>query len=1692
VGIGVAPNGAFALLVKGVQSNVGNVFVLGDQANNGNLTVGAGGLIVDKSIVVNGANIGGLGIASNFFYNASYLSSFVTEFQSTKQNAVFCSSVQIQGSASIFSALTVSSITTGLLTTGSLSASNILMNGSTSISTVAVTNTQGFAMNISSSTLQYGLLSTFGNVNIGGSLSTGGVIGASALGLVGDALVGRHLSVGSNFSVRGQTSLGSLTLGSLSTTGQAAFFSSVQIQGGVSVFSTIGALGAAIVSNVTIGGTLGVAGLATFSNSSNTGTLGVAGLATFSNTSNTGTLGVAGLTTLSNTSNTGNLGIAGATTVTGNIRTAGTNAVAFGNSAGATQVTGAVAIGVSAGANQQGTSIAIGGAAGGLQLLGSIAIGNSAGTLQSIGSIALGHVAGSGGTQGESAVAIGYQGGQTSQGTRAVAIGRETGRDNQGAQAVAIGALAGMVSQASNSVAIGNNAGQSNQLTNSVAIGFNAALSGQGSNAVAMGWGAGQTGQGSNAIAIGWAAGQTSQPANSIVLNASNTALNPTTAGFFASPLRSGFGTHALSYNTGTSEFTYLTGINNSGNIGIGGGSNAAYSLVVTGPQSNTGALGVAGLATFVNSSNTGTLGVAGQATFVNSSNTGTLGVAGLATFVNSSNTGTLGVAGSTTLGTLSTIGQAAFFSSVQIQGGLSVFSSIGVGCNLTVGGTTVLTGNVGIGKVPVYTLDVQGDINFSGILRQNLSPYNPPLTVASVNAASVTTSTLNIIQNATIANTSVQPMYLVLGASGTIYTGSSTVGMTPVVVTAGGGAGMYTAFYTGTTWYLGGTTGSAPALYTTSNVAAWGTNIAPAASASFPTYVYTIAYNGSYYLIGGGEGIFTTGTNSILKTTNFLSFTTSTGAFPSKCSSLAWNGALWVAVGLSTSFGETIKYSYDGTAWTTAVNAFTASANSVGTCVVWGGIFVAGAAGNDSYPLKYSYDGILWYNTRVAGDIYGVAWSGKRFVAVQRTAIFYSDDGISWTSSITGGFSALSSAMWSGTQFVVSSGIGTNSLLTSVDGVYWASTSVGLGAYINSVSFSVNRVPDLVVSNTNIFAKQQPQSLGFTNTTNNLLLMSNAIQMNGLYADSDKVGVDCIPQAGLTLDINGFTRIKSRSTGMWVVAGTNSSNQGAYHYSMDGVGWAQLFLPASVVATRSASICWNGSLWLAIPDATPYTSEGGRWTVSAASLTSVTYVNKIIWTGSFFIAVAKASNTGSTGSFLGNVAYYTTIQRSVDGLTWTAMRGGFAGPDSFSGGYTFRAGEGRGVAFNSRVMVAVGTYDGTGFDKPTGTARYRIQYSLDHGLNWLPSGASSTTFGTDTDASYGACVATNGFMWVVGGLSSGSASIKYSYDGITYADGSNTFSTVCGGLAYSLSLGLWVAVGQDATSSLKYSTDGVNWTNALTLITTVMTDVAWNGSVFIATGTGANKMYSSADGRTWTSLTGGPTADTRGIAYSVSLTPDLQVDNLSFYGKGQPFVTSTNSVYIGISTVILNNVLTVSNSNVAVAGNFFATSFSGNGAGLAGVTASIPGINSAGSLGINRVTASPGYAIDVSGNMNVSGSLSVFSSIGAFSLTTTSDIYAGGEVTAYSDVRLKDNIVTIDSALDKIMRLRGVYYTRRDFHLGGEMHSQKRHVGVIAQEIEEVLPEVVLQDGNMKSVAYGNIVALLIEGIKELAGRLS
>jgi hypothetical protein len=86
-------------------------------------------------------------------------------------------------------------------------------------------------------------------------------------------------------------------------------------------------------------------------------------------------------------------------------------------------------------------------------------------------------------------------------------------------------------------------------------------------------------------------------------------------------------------------------------------------------------------------------------------------------------------------------------------------------------------------------------------------------------------------------------------------------------------------------------------------------------------------------------------------------------------------------------------------------------------------------------------------------------------------------------------------------------------------------------------------------------------------------------------------------------------------------------------------------------------------------------------------------------------------------------------------------------------------------------------------------------------------------------------------------------------------------------------------------------------------------------------------------------------------------------------------------------------------------------------------------------------------------------------------------NIVASGTVTANSDIKLKENVITIESALEKVLSLRGVEYDRKD--------SGEHQIGVIAQEVEKIIPEVVYGD-EIKSVAYGNLVGLLIEAIKE------
>ena len=100
--------------------------------------------------------------------------------------------------------------------------------------------------------------------------------------------------------------------------------------------------------------------------------------------------------------------------------------------------------------------------------------------------------------------------------------------------------------------------------------------------------------------------------------------------------------------------------------------------------------------------------------------------------------------------------------------------------------------------------------------------------------------------------------------------------------------------------------------------------------------------------------------------------------------------------------------------------------------------------------------------------------------------------------------------------------------------------------------------------------------------------------------------------------------------------------------------------------------------------------------------------------------------------------------------------------------------------------------------------------------------------------------------------------------------------------------------------------------------------------------------------------------------------------------------------------------------------------------------------------------------------------------SISRFVITANS-VTASGDVTAFSDITLKDDIVTINYALDKVKSIRGVSYVRNDYNDG------LTRLGVIAQEIEKILPEVVTENSDgIKAVNYSAIIPVLIEAIKE------
>jgi hypothetical protein len=148
---------------------------------------------------------------------------------------------------------------------------------------------------------------------------------------------------------------------------------------------------------------------------------------------------------------------------------------------------------------------------------------------------------------------------------------------------------------------------------------------------------------------------------------------------------------------------------------------------------------------------------------------------------------------------------------------------------------------------------------------------------------------------------------------------------------------------------------------------------------------------------------------------------------------------------------------------------------------------------------------------------------------------------------------------------------------------------------------------------------------------------------------------------------------------------------------------------------------------------------------------------------------------------------------------------------------------------------------------------------------------------------------------------------------------------------------------------------------------------------------------------------------------------------------------------------------------------------------GSAAITVTAAAGTLSGATLVSGVTASSLTSVGTLGTLTVSGATAT----GA--LTVTGAITATGDITAFftSDKRHKNNIQTIPNALEKVTKLNGVTWEWNDDV--NEVTKSTPKTGLIAQEVQEVLPEVVkTRDDGFLALDYSKMMGLLVEAIKE------
>lgn len=432
-------------------------------------------------------------------------------------------------------------------------------------------------------------------------------------------------------------------------------------------------------------------------------------------------------------------------------------------------------------------------------------------------------------------------------------------------------------------------------------------------------------------------------------------------------------------------------------------------------------------------------------------------------------------------------------------------------------------------------------------------------------------------------------------------------------------------------------------------------------------------------------------------------------------------------------------------------------------------------------------------------------------------------------------------------------------------------------------------------------------------------------------------------------------------------------------------------------------------------------------------------------------------------------------------------------------------------------------------------------------GSNRVMTSSNSTTWAahstTGLDLAWNSvCWADNLGLFVAVAKDTGSTSIMTSSNGSNWSLSTTPPGYSWNALTWAKEIGTLIAVA-DTTSNIMVSKDANSWS-----LTSITYSNSWNGvawspelSSLAIVGNPVNNgntivVGSATDALSSISLTGNVFANVQLLANSndSAITPGFSWNgdtktgiyhpsacNIGFVTGGTELMRISGEGEVGIGTstpasgLQIQSGITLSNDSTMSAYQLSVTNSNTTGERCGIAFCSENGIGGTTFPGAAIVHERTGAA-DTSGNLHFktnstgavggmntrmqitsNGFVGINVAVPAYNLhvgatnSNTVGIFCEGDIAAASDERLKYNIEKISHALDKIDKINGYTYERKFTIQGVEVPSCKRMAGVLAQEVREVLPEVINEDSRgYLSVAYGNMIALLIEGIHELKNK--